>query len=72
MKLRQPWLLSYDKADSIINMYSHNGYGPKHIDILYSIGSAGSRPKTQEVIITNISILPKETRIWRSAEEWKK
>lgn len=51
MKLRQPWLLSYDKADSIIEMYSHNGYGPKHIDILYSIGPSGSRPKTQEVVI---------------------
>jgi len=72
MKLRQPWLLSYDKADSIIEMYSHNGYGPKHIDILYSIGASGSRPKTQEVVITNIPTLPKETRIWRSKEEWKK
>lgn len=72
MKLRQPWLLSYDKADSIIEMYSHNGYGPRHIDILYSIGPSGSRPKTQEVVITNIATLPKETRIWRSKEEWRK
>ena len=73
MKLKHPWLLSYDKADSIIEMYSHNGDGPKHIDTLYSVGSSGSRPKTQqEVIITNVSILPKETRIWRSDEEWKK
>ncbi|HEX7314344.1 MAG TPA: DNA adenine methylase [Pyrinomonadaceae bacterium] len=72
MKLRQPWLLSYDKADSIIEMYSHNGYGPKHIDILYSVGPSGNRLKTQEVVITNISTLPKETRIWRSKEEWRK
>ena len=72
MKLRQPWLLSYDKADEIVKLYSHNGYGPTHIDILYSIASSRSRPKSQEAIITNLKVLPKETRIWRSTEEWKK
>jgi DNA adenine methylase len=69
--LRQPWLLSYDKADEIIHMYSTNGYGPRHIDILYSIGS-GSQSRTQEAIITNLPRLPKETRIWMSKEEWRR
>jgi DNA adenine methylase len=58
MKLKQPWLLSYDKADYIIKLYSPNGYGPTHIDILYSIASSGTRPKVQEVIITNLKVLP--------------
>ncbi len=72
MKLTQPWLLSYDKADQIIELYSHNGYGPRHIDILYSVASSGSRPKVQEAIISNLKELPKETRIWKSKQEWRK
>jgi len=71
VRLRQPWLLSYDKADEIIQMYSANGYGPRHIDILYSIGS-GSQSKTQETIITNLPKVPKQTRIWMSKDEWRK
>ncbi|MDQ2973960.1 MAG: DNA adenine methylase [Acidobacteriota bacterium] len=70
-RLKQPWLLSYDKAESIIAMYSHNGYGPTHIDILYSVASASNRPQSQEVVITNLQKLPNETRIWKSKEEWK-
>jgi len=62
MKLKQPWLLSYDKADEIVELYSPRGFGPTHIDILYSIASSGSRPKAQEVIITNLKTLPKELR----------
>jgi DNA adenine methylase len=69
MKLKQPWLLSYDKADHIIKLYSPNGYGPTHIDILYSIASSGNRPMAQEVIITNLKTLPKEARVGRSKEQ---
>ena len=32
IELRQPWLLSYDPAQPIIDMYSHNGRGPRHVE----------------------------------------
>lgn len=70
VKLNQPWLLSYDPARPILTMYSHNGQGPQHIDHLYSVASKGL-VQTQELIITNQSRLPEETRLWRSSHEWR-
>lgn len=66
VKLRQPWLLSYDKADYIVELYSPNGYGPTNIDILYSIASSGTRRKVQEVIISNLKVLAGQDSVGRS------
>ena len=66
----QPWVLSYDPVKSILGMYSHNGCGPKHIDLLYS-AAAGNLVEARELVITNLTRLPKETRLWRSSTEWR-
>ncbi|MEK6304225.1 MAG: DNA adenine methylase [Acidobacteriota bacterium] len=57
-KLKQPWLLSYDKAEQIEEMYSSNGNGTNHVEHLYSIASSGTRQKTKELFITNLPRLP--------------
>lgn len=72
VRLQQPWLLSYDPADSILSMYSHNGNGPQHVDLLYSVAATGPLVKAQEVTITNLPHLPRETKLWRTSQEWKK
>jgi DNA adenine methylase len=69
-KLKSNWLLSYDVAEPIINMYQNNGFEYKHIDIIYSIASSTSIVKAQELIITNLSKVPSETRVWRTTNEW--
>ena len=69
--LEQPWLLSYDVATSIISKYSHNGRGPRRIDLLYSIAGSSGVALSQEVIVTNLSKLPARTRLWRSGREWR-
>ena len=66
VEIRQPWILSYDPAMPIIEMYSENGCDPKRINILYSISSTNPQVKAQEVVITNLPQLPEETRLWRS------
>jgi DNA adenine methylase len=66
VKIDQPWLLSYDPAEPIITLYSHNGTGPKHVDILYSIAANGNRVETRELIITNLKQLPSQTKLWKS------
>ncbi len=71
MQLRQPWLLSYDPAPSIQALYSHNGRGPKRVDLLYSASGTGALVAAQELIVTNLAKLPSATRIWRSSEEWR-
>jgi len=68
--IQQPWLLSYDPVEHILDLYSHNGQGPKHVDLLYSVSANGGRVEAQELIITNLPHLPRETRLWRSSEEW--
>gem|GEM_PF-1266783 len=71
VRLRQPWLLSYDPAPSIQELYSHNGQGPKRVDLLYTASGNGTLVEAQELIVTNLARLPRATRIWRSSEEWR-
>lgn len=71
VELDHPWLLSYDPAGPILALYSHNGCGPKHVDLLYSAAADGNRVEAQELIISNLPHLPRETRLWRSSEEWR-
>jgi DNA adenine methylase len=69
--LGQHWILSYDAAETIINMYTRNGIGPKQVELLYSTTKPGELVKSQELIITSLPKLPKATRLWRTAEEWR-
>lgn len=70
INVEQPWLLSYDPAKQILDLYSHNGCGPKHVDLLYSASANSNRGESQELVITNLPRLPKETKLWRSSYEW--
>jgi DNA adenine methylase len=54
----RPWLLSYDNAEEIAEMYASSGNGTNHVEHLYSIASAGTRQKTKELFITNLKRLP--------------
>lgn len=71
VRLRQPWLLSYDPAPTIQTLYSHNSQGPKRVDLLYTASGTGTLVEVQELIVTNLVRLPHATRIWRSSEEWR-
>ena len=67
MRLKQPWLLSYDPAPEIVAMYSHNGTGPEHVDSLYSTTGLQA---AEELIVTNLEWLPANTKLWHSKSEW--
>ncbi|HWS99809.1 MAG TPA: DNA adenine methylase [Pyrinomonadaceae bacterium] len=69
--LGQPWLLSYDAAEPIIEMYQHNGIGPKRVELLYSVANSGKLIEMQELIVTSLPKLPRAKRLWRTADEWK-
>lgn len=69
--LGQHWILSYDAAETIINMYTRNGIGPKQVELLYSATKPGELVKSRELIVTSLPKLPTATRLWRTAEEWK-
>ncbi len=64
--LQSLWLLSYDPAAPIIEMYSHNGEKPRHIEIVYSVSIRQSLVTAEELIVTNLESLPDRTRLWQS------
>jgi len=66
---RTPWLLSYDPAKPIEELYASNGTKPKRIELLYSAaGSSGVTP-AKELIVTNLPRLPERSRLWRTSSE---
>ncbi|MBV8856256.1 MAG: DNA adenine methylase [Acidobacteria bacterium] len=69
--LGQPWLLSYDAARPIIEMYAENGIGPKRVELLYSAANSEKPAETHELIVTSLPKLPGSRRLWRTADEWK-
>lgn len=69
MSYSHPWLLSYDNAKPIAELYSSNG--PVSVELLYSITSKSIQGGNTELIITNLENLPAETRLWRTAKERK-
>jgi DNA adenine methylase len=70
--LGQPWLLSYDAAEPIIEMYRQNGIGPKRVELLYSAANSEELTEMQELMVTSLQRLPRASRLWRTADEWKK
>ncbi len=64
---KSPWLLSYDMADAIVEKYTKNGTMPNKIGFLYSAAAQTSRTETEELIITNLSLLPKEATLRKKA-----
>jgi DNA adenine methylase len=62
------YVLSYDAAQPIIDMYSDNGSAARRVEILYSVTSNDKR-KAEELIISNLQFLPKpDTRPEKSSK----
>lgn len=55
--LNSYYVLSYDAAQEIIEMYCNNGSEARRVEILYSVTSNDKR-KAEELIISNLPVLP--------------
>jgi DNA adenine methylase len=71
-QLQQDWLLSYDPAPHIIELYAARANGTKRVNLLYSASKNDEIRPAQELIVTSIHALPEPERLWRSSEEWKR
>jgi DNA adenine methylase len=69
--LRDPWLLSYDPAPEIeAHFAAHRGVQSADVELLYSAaGRTPGKSAGRELVITNLSALPTETRLWRDPAE---
>jgi len=68
-KAQIPWLLSYDPAEPIVEMYSENGITPKRISLLYSAKPKSQGREARELVITNLPNLPSQTQLWKTSSE---
>jgi DNA adenine methylase len=67
---RSPYLLSYDAASRIIQLYESGGLAFRHVEMLYSATKRGDLIKATELIVTNLRELPEGNRLWKSSGEW--
>jgi DNA adenine methylase len=65
--LREPWLLSYDVAPEIEELYRRHDGQQANVELLYT---ATQRTAYEELVVTNLSTLPADTRLWRTNGEW--
>lgn len=68
---RVPFVLSYDPADEIAELYEQRGLSPVRVEFVYSTRSGGGPSTAAELIVSNLPHLPDATRLWRTAAEWK-
>lgn len=66
------WILSYDSVAKVKELYGISDHESTQVELLYSIASQGGHRVAREVIVSNLPLLPDETRLWRSSHEWKK
>lgn len=65
--LREPFLLSYDPAPEIEELYQHHAVTIERVELLYT---ATQRTAEEELVITNLERVPCDTRLWRTHVEW--
>ena len=70
--LHASYILSYDAAQPIIDLYENSGIGPRRVELLYSAKRIAARVQAQEIIISNLPHLPEPSRLWLTTEEWKR
>jgi DNA adenine methylase len=66
--LREPWLLSYDLADEVVELYEKHDVRRANVELLYT---GARRAGYEELVITNQSGLPSDTKLWHTKAEWK-
>lgn len=65
--MSEPWLLSYDPAPEIGELYASHNARMETIELRYT---ASQRTAGKELVISTLKRLPSDTRLWRTSLEW--
>lgn len=71
VQIDDPWLISYDSAREASILYGPTANGAT-VDSLYSAHQQGGLMRRTEAVISNLEVLPRPNRVWRTKAEWKK
>ena len=66
-----PFMLSYDAAEEIANLYTARGLPPQRVELMYSATGRTGPARAPELVVSNLPSLPSATRLWRSQAEWQ-
>jgi DNA adenine methylase len=66
--VKEPWLLSYDVAPEVVDLYAKHDVRRATVELLYT---ATKRAGYEELVITNQAMLPSDTRLWQTKAQWK-
>ena len=65
LTIEENWLLSYDYCDEVTELYGGNGNNSQtDIEMLYSASQNGGQRAVKEVILTNLTKLPDNKKLW--------
>ena len=66
------WMLSYDSADFIRELYSdRRSFPAQHgVELLYTIARSKLHNPVKEIVVTNLPQLPTQDRVWRTTAQW--
>jgi DNA adenine methylase len=67
LNLDSHWVLSYDYCERVDELYQDRPQ--THVEALYSVAQNGGSRAVKEVILTNLSQLPADRKLWSSAME---
>jgi DNA adenine methylase len=68
-QVREPYLLSYDPAPEVGSLYASHEVQIETIELFYA---ATQRSAGRELMISNLRVLPADTKLWRTNGEWRK
>jgi DNA adenine methylase len=66
--VHEPYLLSYDAAPEVRDLYRHHQVQTETVELLYT---ATQQTAGFELVIANLERLPADTKLWRTNGEWR-
>jgi len=67
-----PWILSYDSAGEVEDLYGKLERRPTQVEMLYSASGSSGLSMAREVVLTNLNLLPVEDVLWRNSKDWRR
>jgi DNA adenine methylase len=65
--VKEPWLLSYDVSPDVSELYEQHDAQQLNVELLYT---GTRRSAYEELVITNLPLLPRDTKLWRTNADW--
>lgn len=63
VKFDEPWILSYDACNEVLDLYRNNNFRASDVNLLYTASQKGKRSVGKEIIVSNLSRMVSEIQL---------